>query len=206
MSKTEDIKNSIWEIWKISLNAKHFLKYSFYLHKPDTAEELDYLKNSRDFKFIAHSLWRNAVIELSKLFNDSKEVDKFNIFHFIKKLEKNGHFRSFKIDQLKIDDWYNQIDQNRETIDLIVKLRKKVYAHTDSPEAKIGLDTPTFEQTLKLIDIIENVIKEIYSSVFNSEAMIDSSHLELSPSKIIKILAAEKKTRISYRNDILKKD
>jgi len=205
MSQKEEIKNIIWEIWKISLNAKRFLKYSFYLHKPDTNEELEYLRKSRDFKFIAHALWRNSVIELSKLFYDSKKRDKFNIFHFIKKLEKDGHFRNFKISQTKIDFWYKQIEENRETIDLITGLRDKVYAHTDGPIEKIGLDTPTFEQTEKLIDIIENVITEIYSSVFDSHAMLNSPNLELNPSKIIKILAAEKKSRISDMEDLLKK-
>jgi hypothetical protein len=197
MGKKEEIKGNIWEIWKISINAKRFLKYSLYLHKPDTEEEREYLRKSRDFQFIAHALWRNTVIELSKLFNDSKNRDKFNIFHFIKKLEKNGYFRSFKITQTKIDYWHKQIEENRETIDLITGLRDKVYAHTDGPLEKSGLDTPTFEQTEKLIDIIENVIKEIYSSVFDSHASTESLNLELSPSKIIKVLAAEKKARLS---------
>lgn len=205
MGKSEEIKSIIWEIWKISLNAKRFLNYSFYLHRPETDEELEYLRNSRDFAFIAHSLWRNTVIELSKLFNDSKEVDKFNIFHFIRKLEKDGHFRILEINQIKIDEWYKQIEENRETIDLIVTLRKRVYAHTDGPEGKIGLDTPTFEQTLKLIDIIESVIKEIYFTVFKSDALISAPHLDLNPSKIIKILAAEKKTRRLSINNLLKK-
>ncbi|TDN80383.1 hypothetical protein DET49_13224 [Salegentibacter sp. 24] len=205
MSQKEEINNNIWEIWKISLNAKRFLKYSFYLHKPDTNEEFEYLKKSRDFKFIADALWRNCVIELSKLFYDSKKRDKFNIFHFIKKLEKDVHFRNFKISKTKIDFWYNQIEENRKTIDLITELRDKVYAHTDGPIERIGLDTPTFEQTEKLIDIIESVITEIYSSVFDSHAMMNSPNLELNPSKIIKILAAEKKARISDMEELLKK-
>tara|TARA_B100000949_G_scaffold235567_1_gene259794 strand:+ start:103 stop:729 length:627 start_codon:yes stop_codon:yes gene_type:complete len=206
MGKKEELKDIIWEIWKISLNAKRFLQYSFYLHKPDTADELEYLKTSRDFKFIARALWRNAVIELSKLFNSSKNRDKFNIFHFISKLEKNGHYRDFKIDQAKIDNWYAQIDENKKTIDLINGLRDKVYAHTDGPSDKNGLDTPTFEQTEKLIVIIESVIKEIYSSIFNTHAMTDSPTLKLEPSKIIKVLAAEKKSRLKEVENLLKKN
>lgn len=204
MGKKEEIKENIWEIWKISINAKRFLKYTYYLHKPDTDEEQEYLKTSRDFQFIAHALWRIAVIELSKLFNASKNRDKFNIFHFIKKLEKNGHFRDFKITQAKIDDWYMQIEENRKTIDLITNLRDKVYAHTDGPAEKNGLYTPTFEQTEKLIAIIESVIKEIYSSIFDSHAMTDSPSLELDPSKIIKVLAAEKKSRLQVLENLLK--
>mgnify|MGYP004252117291 FL=1 len=48
------------------------------------------------------------------------------------------------------------------------------------------------------------MIKEIYSSVFDSHAMVDSPNLELNPSKIIKILAAERKARVSAIEDLLK--
>tara|TARA_R110002020_G_scaffold179235_2_gene372378 strand:+ start:1395 stop:2015 length:621 start_codon:yes stop_codon:yes gene_type:complete len=205
MGKKEDVKDIIWEIWEISINAKRFLKYSFYLHKPDTKEELEYLRTSRDFQFIAQALWQNAVIELSKLFSNSKNRDKFNIFHFIKKLEKNGHFSGFEISQNKINNWYTNIEESRETINLIIKLRDKVYAHTDGYLEKKGLDTPTFEQTLKLIDIVESVIEEIHSSIFDTQAMMNSRHLEFNPSKILKILAREREIRISARKGLLKK-
>jgi hypothetical protein len=54
MPNKDEIKESIWAIWKISILAKKCLKYSIYLHKPETKDELDYLNYSRDFHFIRH--------------------------------------------------------------------------------------------------------------------------------------------------------
>ena len=88
MDKKVEIKNDIWNIWQILITAKDSFQYSFYLHKPDTEEEQDYLNHSPDFIFIRHILWRMCIIELSKLFSNSKDRDRFNIFHFIKKLNK----------------------------------------------------------------------------------------------------------------------
>lgn len=202
-SKTE-IKDNIWVIWRISILAKKCLKYSYYLHKPDTQEELDYLKNSRDFHFIRHIMWRNAVIELCKLFSNSSKRDKYNIFHFIKKLKKDQYFGGFGIDHNKIKVWENKLEENRETITTILLLRDKVYGHTDNKKPKDNLDTPTFEQTEKLLQIIESIIQEIYSTVFETHAEIESSHIYENPSGILKILAAEKKSRIDGRLKLMK--
>ncbi|WP_421808683.1 hypothetical protein [Flagellimonas sp.] len=204
MGKKAEIKEEIWEIWKITLNAKRPLKYSFYLHKPETPEELDYIRFSKDFQFIRHSLWRLAVIELSKLFNSAKSGDKFNIFRFINKLEKDGYYRSLKIKQSKIDHWRKLLSDYDDIIKIVLELRNRVYAHTDGPEAINDLDTPTFEQTEKLIDIIENVIQEIYSSVFDSFVNVESPDIDLNPSGIIKTLAEEKKSRIERLQSLLK--
>ncbi|WP_127020510.1 hypothetical protein [Flagellimonas beolgyonensis] len=197
MGKKAEIKKEIWEIWKIAINAKRPLKYSIYLHKPETPAEADYIRYSQDFQFIRHSLWRLAVIELSKLFNSKQSLDKFNIFHFIKKLENDGYYRSLKIKESKIDEWKKMLSDNDDVIKIVLKLRNKVYAHSDGPEVISDLDTPTFEQTEKLIDIIENVIQEIYFSIFNSFANVESPDIDLNPSSIIKTLAQEKQRRIN---------
>ena len=204
MPSETEIKDNIWAIWKISILAKKCLKYSYYLHKPDSPEELEYLNHSRDFHFIRHIMWRNSVIELSKLFSSSSKRDKFNIFHFIKKLKKDQYFGGFGIAVSKIKNWENRLEENRETITAILSLRDKVYGHTDNEKSKEELDTPTFEQTERLLQIIESVIQEIYSTVFNSHADIESSHIYESPAGIIKILAAEKKSRVDGLIDLMK--
>ncbi len=205
MPDKKEIKDNIWKIWKISILARKCLKYSYYLHKPETKEELNFLNKSKDFHFIRHILWRNSVIELSKLFNSSPKRDKYNIFHFLNKLKKDQYFGGFGIDQSKIENWEKQIEESNETIKSILLLRDKVYGHTDSEKSKSNLDTPTFEQTEKLLLIIENVIQEIYSTIFDSHAAIENNHLFENPSKIIKILAAEKKGRIDELNKLVKK-
>jgi len=174
------------------------------MHKPDTKAELDFLNHSRDFQFIRHILWRNTVIELSKLFNTSPKRDKYNIFHFIKKLKKDQYFGGFGIDQNKILQWENRLEENRKIIDSVISLRDKVYGHTDNEKAKKGLNTPTFEQTEKLITLVENVIQEIYYSVFDSHALVECPVVAANPSEIISILAAEKKARLDALENLLK--
>ncbi len=205
MPDKKEIKDNISAIWKISILAKKCLKYSFYLHKPDTEAELDFLNYSRDFHFIRHILWRNSVIELSKLFNSSPKRDKYNIFHFLNKLKKDQYFGGFDINQAKIESWEKRLEESNETINSLLLLRDKVYGHTDNESAKSNLDTPTFEQTEKLLLIVENVIQEIYSTVFDSHAEIESAHIFENPSRIVKILASEKKARIDGLNTLMKK-
>lgn len=200
MPNNKELKENIWAIWKISILAKKCLKYSYYMHKPETEEELNFLNNSGEFIFIRHILWRNSVIELSKLFSNPSRNNKFNLIHFLKKLKKDQYFGGFNINQIKIKEWENQILENKDTIDLILQLRDAVYAHTDNKTITNNLDTPKFEQTEKLLIIVENVVKEIYFTVFNSHAEIENRHIFKKPSRIIKILASEKRARIDRLN------
>jgi hypothetical protein len=143
-------------------------------------------------------LWRNTVIELSKLFNSSPKRDKYNIFHFIKKLRKDQYYGGLGVDQKKVDGWENRLEENRETINSIILLRDRVYGHTDNENAKKGLDTPTFEETQRLLEIVENVIYEIYSTVFDSHALIESPTVTENPSKIIKYLRPRTKLELTH--------
>ncbi len=195
-SKEAEIKNEVWQIWQILLIAKECFQYSLYLHKPSTQEEQNYLRHSQDFGFIRQILWRMSVIELSKLFCDSKDRDRFNIFHFINKLKKGGHFGDMGISKTTIAKWENQIAINKDTITQILTLRDKVYAHTDANGEKYTKGDLTFQQTEKLIQIIENVIQEIYSTVFQTHAIMDTPIFEKERFNIIKILASEQDRRI----------
>lgn len=196
MSKKEEIKENILAIWKIAIVARKCYQYSYYLHKPDTSEELEYLNHSGEFQFIRHILWRNTVIELSKLFNSSPKRDKYNVFHFINKLKSNQYFGGFGISKEKINYWEDRLTKNEDLINKILLLRDKVYSHTDGEYAKRNLDTPTFAETEELLKIVEDVIREIYYSIFDAEAVVDTSFVKKGPSNIIKILSAEKKSRI----------
>lgn len=191
MTKKEEIKDEIWEIWQILLLAKECYSYSFYLHKPDTREELQYLNHSRDFQFIRHVMWKMAVIELSKLFKNSAKSDRYNIVHFINKLKRNGYFGKLGISESKIDEWEKLINKNDETISKILNLRDKVYSHTDTNKEKHSKTDLSFEKTEKLLKIIEAVIQEIYDTVFDSHALMETVFFERKNFKIIEILAEE---------------
>lgn len=197
MPKKAEIEKNIWTIWKISILANKCLIYTQYLHKPETNEEKDFLDHSHDFGFIRHVMWRNTVIELSKLFSSSPNRDKYNIFHFINKFKRDQCFGGLGIEQNKIQDWENRLRENKDIISNILLLRDKVYGHTDNENARRNLDTPTFEETQKLIEIVETIVKEIYSTVLDTDAMIRCPIIDHKPSVIIKILAAERKNRIN---------
>ena len=192
MTKKEEIKAEIWQIWQILLIAKECHSYSFYMHKPDTKEESDYLQHARDFHFIRHMLWRMTVIELSKLFRNSPHNDRFNLFFFISKLKKGGNFGKLGISDSKIAEWENRINDNSQTISEILILRDKLYSHTAPNKEKHSKSDVTFEHTEELIKIVESVIKEIYSSVFDSHASIGTINFDRNRFKIIEILAEEK--------------
>ncbi len=205
MTKKEEIKEEIWQIWQILLIAKECHSYSFYLHKPDTKEESDYLQHSRDFNFIRHMLWRMTVIELSKLFRNSPQNDRFNLFHFISKLKKGGHFGKLGISENKIEEWESKMTDNTQTISEMLLLRDKLYSHT-APNKKKYIDgNLTFEKIEELIKIVESVIREIYSSVFDSHASIGTISFDRKRFKIIEILAEEKNKRKRELLELLKK-
>jgi len=193
MDKRKEISSEILSIWKILTYAKECFQYSYYLHKPDTKEEIDYLNRSRDFKFIAHTLWEYTVIQLSKLFSESSKRDRYNISHFISKLKPNGHFGNMKISETIINKWENQIAANQVTINNILTLRDKVYAHTDSNWDDYNNIEITFKQTEQLIEIVETIIFDIYTIVLDTHPVMNTPFFRKGRFNIIKVLADEEK-------------
>jgi hypothetical protein len=173
MKKIEEIKDEIWRIWEILILAKECFHYSLYLHSPKTPKELDYVNKSQDLQFIRHILWRTAIIELSKLFSVSDKRDRFNINHFIKKLKKDGYFGGLLVKPSTIDKWEKEIEQNSHTISILLKYRDKVYAHTDPNKDEHLKHEMSFEQTERLMGFVENIVKEIYLTILNSEIDTD---------------------------------
>jgi len=200
--KGKELEDEISKIWDILIIAKDCYQYSFYLHKPETIEEADYLKNSQDFDFIRHILWRMAIIEIAKLFCNSSNRDRYNLRHFINKLKKAGHFGDIGISVTIIEKWETQLSLNEELIDDILTLRDKVYAHTDPYKEEYTKIEITFKKIEDLLRLVEDVIQEIFKTVFDSHVDFESPLLDKNRTNIVKILAAEKKKRIEehYRN------
>lgn len=194
MNKKDEIQNEITKIWLILVNAKECFYYSYYLHKPSTLEEQNYIDESVEFIFIRGILWKMAVTELSKLFS-SKSSDRYSIIRFIEKCKKDGYFGNQGIDNATFEGWKSEIENNRVTIKEIVTLRDKAYSHTDSNYNEYNSEI-TFEQTEKLIDISEKVITDIFYKVLNSGAHFDNGRFEKENFDIIKILAKDKKKDI----------
>jgi len=192
MKKKDELKKEICNIWQINLLAKECFCYAFYLNKPNTKEELDYLNYARDFHFIRLILWKMTVIELSKLFKNSHNSDRYNIFHFMSKLKREGYFGDMGISTEKISLWEAQIEENSSTIIEVLNLRDKLYSHTDVNSEKYKVSNITFEKTEKLILIVESIIHEIYTIIFHSHPIMNTVYFNKQNFNMLKILADEK--------------
>ena len=197
MGRKSELESEISNIWKIFINANECFHYSFYLHNPNTQEEFDYLINSIDLQYIGHAMWRMTIIELSKLFSGSKtRRDRYNIQHLICKLKNDGIFRNIGFSNETIKKWETKIERNQETINSILILRDKIYAHTDSEVEKfLDIDLP-FKQIQFLLEIVKEIIQDVHFSVFNSEAIVETVVFNKERFGIIKVLAEAEKNRI----------
>lgn len=191
-----EIKQEIWGIWEILILARECFEYSNYLYNPDTKEESEYLSFSQDFDFIRHILWRMTIIELSKLFSSSAKRDRFNLKHFISKLKKAGHFSKAEINEVTINKWETELSKNEKTVKNILTLRDKIYAHSDLKKDDFNTIQITFQEIEKLILIAENVVKEIYLTVFDADTEMTTIVFDKNNFDIIKILADEKRKSI----------
>jgi hypothetical protein len=201
----EELKTRITKIWHIMQAAKESFYYSYYLHKPDSEEENSYVNTSTHFKFIRIALWKLTVIELAKLFNRVDSQDKFNLNKLLLNLKSGGHFRTLNFDQKKIVAWEESLKSNEVTIQEIIKLRDKVYSHTDPNSDSYKNSHITFEQTELLIKLCEEIIVSIYAEVFDTYASMDFVYFNKSFKNVTKILSKEKKDRIdkmieNYKN------
>ncbi len=190
-NKEKEFKDEIETIWDILIYAKDNFEYCHYLYNTETKEEAEYIKHSNDFKFIREMLWRMAVIELAKFYSSSNN-QKFRLKLFISKLKFDGYFGDMGIDPMIIASWESRIRQNKDTIDVLIDLRDKVYAHTDRKGISHPQDSIRFKDVNELLVLAEEIIKEIYLSVFDSEADLDSPLVNTKNINIIKVLAKEK--------------
>jgi hypothetical protein len=201
MTKLEELKNDVWRITEIFLNAKENFNYSYYLHRPPTNEEAEYLKNDRDLIFIRHSLWRLSIIELTKLFSDNSRTHKFNLLHFLSKLKAEGYYSEIRIDILKIAEWESLIFTEDKLINDVVTLRDKIYAHTDPDKDEYGKIEIYFNQIESLFELVESIIIEINLVAFNLSTSLLTPTFDRKDFTLVKILAQAKQNEI---NEILK--
>ena len=206
MSKKEELKENMLSIWKILNNCKESFLFCKYLYVPETQNEKEYIENSRYFKYIRHILWRNSVIELSKLFSTSRNRDKYNISHFIKKLKPQGHFKVFKIDLNKIYDWESIFATNNLVIENLLILRDKVYAHTDVISANESLNGLTIQEMEILINLVEDIIREIYRGTFNGDPNFRTPIFGRGSFKIINNLIEHRQFKTKELYDMLNRN
>lgn len=191
MTKKQELDKELTQVWLILVAAKESYNYCYYMHKPKSGSELKYINESKDFKYIRHLLWRVTIIELAKIFRESKDTDRFNIFHLINKLKPTGHFKSLKFPSQKLIDYETSLKEDN-LISQIINLRDKIYAHTDSNTDKLNTNLITFSALENLIQKTERIIKEIFEMALDASILFDSPVFDRNGFDAFEILAKER--------------
>jgi hypothetical protein len=196
----EQLENEITRIWHIILEAKESLDLSFYLHQPNTQEELDFITVfSSELRFIRQILWKNGILELTKVFRNESfkenQNEQFNIFKLISRLQSDGHYRSAQVDTVALDNWNNTLSKHQKTIQQILDLRDNIYAHTSTKGFKIENDV-SFQDLQKLVNTAEVIIAHVFKSIFGISAVFDIPvFFDRGRFDLISVLATERKER-----------
>ena len=191
MNKKEQLKNDLDKISKSIITFLQSFEFCYYLNYPKSENNLDekhlnYITNSGFFSFSRYALWRVTILELHKLTNDNKETEKYNLHHLLRKLKKGGIYQSLKIDELKIDEWQTELNNQMESIEQVGKLRFKLYAHTDhNYKNVIDNSELTLKATEELINVLVKIIFEVYSIVFDTHFEFKPIHERKTVRKII---------------------
>jgi len=195
MTKTEEARAEAFRITRIYTVARENFNFCFYLHKPNTDEELKYVTINRHLRFIRISLWRLTVIELVKLFSEKKS-DKHALLFFLSKLKKSGYYSALNFDESIINVWVDTINSQTPIIKKIVTLRDKVFAHSDPEEDSFKDIEVTFSQMSELFKIAETILKKIYLDLFGASLDLRTPISDHEEFKFLKILAKEHRERI----------
>lgn len=188
-----ELKKKLDKISQIYIFTQEIYLYTEYFYNPNTQNEFMLLTNSihsTHLRFISHIMFRTLIIEISKLYSHS-DSDKYRLESFIISLAKNGHFRKINFPNDKVEKWKKQLelDTNKNIIDELLQLRSKVYAHTDDLSNLTQKTDVTFEKIKSLLDLALDIIKSVFSIVFNTHFDEESSQFDKERFLALKILA-----------------
>ena len=187
----EELSIKIEKILHVYLFAQDAYLYTEYFHNPNTKEELNLVVNSPHsitLSKIMHLMFRTLIVEVSKLFSHS-DGDKFQIEKLIQSLSPSGHFRKVGVSTAHIDQWKQKLIDNHLTIDNILLLRSKLYAHTDNPLTDYNYVDISFREIKQLLDVAGEIIRNIYNDIFQTSLRLDSPTFDRQQFIILKLLA-----------------
>jgi hypothetical protein len=193
----EELKIKLEKLLHVYIFAKEAYLYTEYFHNPATKEELDLVTSSphnRNLSTIMHLMFRTLIVEVSKLFSRSNN-DKFQLEKFIDSLSPSGHFRTIGVLQSHVDTWKKLLVDNKNTIDNVLLLRDKIYAHTDSPMTNYNEIDISFKQIKVLLDIADEILKSVYHDIFDTGLITGPVTFDRERFSILKLLAKAEKAR-----------
>lgn len=173
MSKKQEFELEIERIKSIFFSAQEtFLIVEEFYSQNNISDKEVYTKNMNSFFYFCKVyFWRNTVIELSKLFNDS-DNETFNLIKFIKKLKPNGHFKSLKFEETFLDELLERVAENQDLINNLILQRDKLYAHEDRNNQDVE-STATFSDIKRLLEICRDLIQKITNQHFATHLQFD---------------------------------
>lgn len=193
----EEFSNKLEKVLHVYIFAQEVYLYTEYFHNPETKEELELITKSAHAKklsMIRHIMFRTLVTEVSKLYSRSKN-EKFRLEKLIESLSQSGDFKGTNIPEDRIQLWKQNLLENKETIDSILKLRNKVYAHTDDQVEDYSHVDISFKKIKILLDIADNILKGIHKQVFNIGLLTNPLTFDRKRFSLLKLLASAEKER-----------
>lgn len=111
------------------INSLNSFIVSAHLDSPSSQEEKDLTWNDSYINGIKHVLIKNCIIELAKAFNHIASNDCFTTSKLFSLIRKNQlHLESFDF----LEELEEKQKKHKKSIDDVIYLRKKLYAHLDS--------------------------------------------------------------------------
>ncbi|MDM1529013.1 hypothetical protein [Myroides odoratimimus] len=163
------IENKIKGIYDIILMTKEFQKFSKHFHTFASKEESYLLlksPHSKALQFLGHSLYRNTIIEIAKLFSNNKG-DRYSIKNLLNTL--NNNHKQLSLDITVLIPPLEFINNNQELLGNIKLLRDKIYAHSDKPNTSLEELEVSLNDIDYLIDFCERTLNSIYISISNND-------------------------------------
>ena len=194
---TEELKAQLIKLVNVYSITKTSYVYAEYFHNPLTTEERKIMQDpvyASHFNFINHVLFRNLVVEMSKLFSN-RSSDKFRLSKFINGLKKEGQYYQLRFEQTLLLAWETALAANKTTIDLIIKIRDELYSHTDGKEEDYNELDINFTDLKKLMDLGENIIGHFFSFFFSADFDFTVPIFERERFPILKVLAIGEEKR-----------
>lgn len=168
--KVRSIKEEIWLIYQIYMNAQQALRIVKEIVWPDNNLNRDFVKNHNQFlQYTSIICWRNCVTETCKLVVD-RNSEHYNLWQLNRDIYKGSVFADVTFEVKMLIKWRLALVSRRSIIRNLKEQRDKLYAHTDRDIRDIGNQVKIGEME-EMLNTIFDIIHDLYD-VCRSESIL----------------------------------
>lgn len=192
------LKSKLEHIWSTYIFAQEVYYYTESLHNPKTEAEKNILISDfpgRDIKFILHIMFRGVIIEVCKLYKESKN-DKNTLASLLNSVSGTEVIDAF------ISESLNKIQDCKSLINDMFLLRDKEYAHSDNTPLDFDKIDIKFKQIKGLLDLAYEIIMHIGEVLFDTHYADDTIRFDRDRFILLDLIAKGEHKR---RDDLLLK-